>query len=93
MVTCCHASGCVPYQPAISRDDHEISECSQLGYPPNTKDFADCRLKIRSIDAQNEATQSQRELSDTIEASRGANYDPDMKCKVTHHGNTLCQNY
>lgn len=42
-------TGCVtPEQQAANMAQQEIAECQEMGFKPDTPDFANCRLQVRN---------------------------------------------
>lgn len=85
-------SACMsPEEKQRQQDQYEMSECLRLGFTPNTENFGQCRLQLRSIKAQNDlanATEHQASSDDS-----DALITAPEKCKVTHSGATLCKSW
>lgn len=41
-----------PAEKQAEQDKAEVSECTRLGFKPETDAFADCRLQLRTVAAQ-----------------------------------------
>ncbi len=84
-------SACGPMEdPRIAQDRYEVNECMRLGFVPQTDAFSNCRLQLRSIDAQQAAAQALEERNDA-RAYHGYDDHHHKKCKKTHSGWTVCK--
>jgi hypothetical protein len=86
-------SGCVsPEQAAWERDQYEMNECMRLGFQPGTVEFANCRLQMRSIAAQQDAADASRDAASAIQSSTMERDIPrPTRCKKTDGGWTICK--
>ncbi len=89
------ASGCVsPEQAQWERDNAEITECRRLGFDPHYQAFADCRLRLRAIEAQQEQAEAMRQTANSLSYHHYHDWDDDDKhCKKTHGGNIICKGW
>ena len=88
------SSGCISNEQARGeRDNHEMTECRRLGYSPYSESFADCRLQLRLIEAQEEQAKALRRNKSYHRHFAPLTEDYYKRCKVTHAGNTICKNW
>lgn len=92
LVVC--ATACVPPEQArLERDNREMSECRRLGYNPYSEGFANCRLQLRQIEAQEAQTRALRNRHHDHHDYAPLTEDYYKHCKVTNSGNTICKNW
>ena len=89
-------AACVsPQQAQWQRDEYESSECSHLGYHSGMQEFADCRLRIRQISAEQEQAAAIRQVANSRRHDFNYDYinESNPNCKKTHGGNIICKSW
>ena len=59
----------------------EITECESLGYRKGTEGMADCRLRLREIQAQEAVARSNRALQMELMFPSHLGWDPWCRCR------------
>lgn len=94
LIQCVVLSGCISdEQVRWERDNREMNECRRLGYNAYSESFANCRLQLRMIEAQEDQTKALRRSKNYHYRMAPLTEEYYKKCKVTQNGNTICKNW